>query len=153
MKRKEKFKLDADHQQIAFRDKDADPATVVGDNEFASLSEDRLACCSAEFIIQTGREGIVPIEVEVTESAPISNDGEWDHIAECSLRLSKGNLDLQSTTSSDGLKLKPGDYRARIFYGGLTTIDEAGLKGKDHYRVVFWPAKASKKEVIKRFVA
>lgn len=47
------------------------------------------------------------------------------------------------------LEVRPGTYRARIYYGDLDTLSQDGLAGNDHYRVVLWPSPPDNITVLK----
>ena len=40
----------------------------------------------------------------------------------------------------EAIAIPPDTYRARVYAGGIETVDEYMQDGEDHYRVVLWPA-------------
>lgn len=84
----------------------------------------------------------VPVEIEVLDQPPDLVLESWDHVAEASLDVPSGRLEIHECTggSIDILPLPAGPYRVRVYFGGLGTPDEKRLDGDDHYRVVLWPA-------------
>jgi hypothetical protein len=88
----------------------------------------------------------VPVEFEVTHSEPDLELEHWDHVAEASLELPVGHLEIHECTggSIDNLVLEPGNYRVRAYFGALNEMSEDGLGGKDHYKLVIWPAPFSR---------
>jgi hypothetical protein len=95
----------------------------------------------------------VPVEVEIHHSEPPFRADAWDHIVECSLDLPSGQLEVHECTSGPvaSFKVAPGTYRVRAFYGELASLSADGLEGKDHYRVVLWPAPSGQLLVLKEW--
>jgi hypothetical protein len=93
-------------------------------------------------VIQPERNMTVPVELEVHDADPGFEPADWDHSAEASLHLPTGFLQVHECTGGPvaEFRLEPGWYRVRSLHGGLATLDESGLEGADHYRVVLWPA-------------
>lgn len=104
-------------------------------------------------VIQPVRNMTVPVEVEVTDAPPALELENWDHIAEASLELPSGRLEIHECTggSIDVLPVLPGTYRARACFGGLETLSDDGLDGDDRYRVVLWRAPFEPVEVLKQY--
>jgi hypothetical protein len=104
-------------------------------------------------VIQPVRNMDVPLEVEVAETSPALVLEGWDHIAEASIELPSGRLEIHESTggSIDVLPLLPGTYRARAYFGGLNTLSDDGLDGDDHYRIVLWRAPFAPIEVLKQY--
>jgi hypothetical protein len=104
-------------------------------------------------VIQPARNMTVPVEVEVTDGPPALLVDDWDHIAEASLDLPSGRLEIHESTggSIDVLPVLPGTYRARACFGGLDTLSDDGLDGDDRYRIVLWPAPFAPVEVLKQY--
>jgi hypothetical protein len=110
--------------------------------------------------IKTGRHVVVvlpernmsvPVEIEILDAEPAFEAEDWDHIAEASLHLESGQLQVHQCTLGPvaDFEVDPGWYRVRSFHGGLGTVQ--GLEGDDHYRVVLWPAPPSDVRVIKQW--
>ena len=95
----------------------------------------------------------MPVELEVLASEPELQSDRWDHIAECSLELPSGQLELHECTggSRGVLSVVPGSYRVRAYFGRLDSLSEDGLSGEDHYRVALWPGPSSPLRVLKRW--
>jgi hypothetical protein len=102
-------------------------------------------------VIQPVRNMTVPVEVEVTDASPALVLEDWDHIAEASLELPSGRLEIHECTggSIDVLPVPPGTYRARACFGGLDSLSHDGLDGDDRYRIVLWPAPFAPVQVLK----
>ena len=77
----------------------------------------------------------------------------WDHVAEASLDLPSGRLEIHECTggSIDVLAVLAGMYRVRSYHGGLGTLSEDRFDGDDHYRVVLWPAPFANLAVLKQY--
>jgi len=99
------------------------------------------------------RNMTVPVEVEVHESEPPFEADKWDHIAESSLDLPSGRLQVHECCGKAVMscRVRPGTYRVRVFYGELGSLSEDGLDGNDHYRVVLWPAPHAELRVLKEW--
>jgi hypothetical protein len=106
-------------------------------------------------VIQPERNMNVSVEVEIHDADPGFDDAEWDHIAEASLDLPTGRLQVHECTGGPVAEflVAPGWYRVRSLHGGFATIDESGLEGADRYRVILWPAPQDDVRVVKQWVA
>jgi|SRR5579883_2207390 len=104
-------------------------------------------------VIQPVRNTTVPVAVEVHDAEPPCTPDSWDHIAEASLHLPTGRLQVHECTGGAAAEfaVEPGWYRVRSFYGGLGTLDESGLHGQDHYLTVLWPAPPAEVTVVKQW--
>lgn len=103
-------------------------------------------------VIQPERNTTVPVEVEVHDADPGFDAAEWDHVAEASLHLPTGQLQIHECTGGPVAEfvVEPGWYRVRSLGGGFATV--AGLDGSDHYRAVLWPAPPDEVRVVKQWV-
>ena len=105
-------------------------------------------------VIQTERNMTVAVEVEVHDTDPGFDPAAWDHVAEASLHLPTGQFQVHECTGGPvaDLEVEPGWYRVRSLHGGLATLDESGIEGRDHYRTVLWPAPHVTSRVVKQWV-
>lgn len=105
-------------------------------------------------VIQPERDMTVAVEVEVHDGDPGFDPVDWDHVAEASLHLPTGQLQVHECTGGPVAEfvVPPGWYRVRSLSGGFDTIDESGFDGGDHYRVVLWPAPPADLRVVKQWV-
>ena len=103
-------------------------------------------------VVQPARDMDVPVELDVIDSPPEDQFDDWDHVAEASLDLPSGQLEIHECTggSVDILQVMPGTYRVRAYFGGMNTVSDDGLDGEDHYRLVLWPAPPSPIVVLKQ---
>jgi hypothetical protein len=104
-------------------------------------------------VIQPERNMTVPVEIEIHDTEPPFEAHEWDHIAEASLHLESGQLQVHQCTLGPvaDLTAEPGWYRVRSFHAGLGTLSADGLDGNDRYRVVLWPAPPSDVRVMRQW--
>jgi hypothetical protein len=104
-------------------------------------------------VIQPERNMTVQAEVEIHETEPALDLGAWDHVAEASLQLPTGQLEVHECTGGPVAEftVPPGWFRVRSLGGGFATIDESGLEGNDHYRVVLWPSPPDEIRVVKQW--
>ncbi|HAG83329.1 MAG TPA: hypothetical protein DCL61_19840 [Cyanobacteria bacterium UBA12227] len=103
----------------------------------------------------TRRNTDVPVVVEVNEAEPLENYQEWDQVTDCSINILSGQLIIggatEDLTSAARIKVKPGTYRVRIFYGSLDSVSANGLDGEDHYKIVLWSAPLSRVVIVKQW--
>jgi hypothetical protein len=113
----------------------------------------RLKAAPHVVVVSPVRNMTVPVEVEVHGSEPPFCADAWDHIAECSLDLPSGQLQIHECTGGAvaSFTVPPGTYRVRAFYGALGSVGADGLEGKDHYLVVLWPAPPGELTVLKEW--
>jgi hypothetical protein len=145
------FELFADYHQFYLWDRGMDPKAPEDytDDDVRR----RIKTGLHTVVIQPERNMMVAVEVEIHDSEPDYDPEEWDHIAEASLHLPTGHLQIEQCTSGivGDFRVEPGWYRVRSFHGGLGTIDETGLEGDDHYLAVLWPAAFSELRIIKQW--
>jgi hypothetical protein len=105
-------------------------------------------------VIRPERNTTVPVEVEVHNADPEFDPTAWDHVAEASLHLPSGKLQVHECTGGPVAEfaVEPGWYRVRSLGSGFVTIDESGLEGGDRYRVVLWPAPSAELRVVKQWL-
>ena len=105
--------------------------------------------------IGTARNTTVPVSVDLIDVRPDDDVSVWDHVTEASLEAPSGQIVAAGCYDyfphAPRIPVTPGDYRVRIYYGGLGSISENGLEGKDHYHVVIWPEKNKPPEVLKKW--
>lgn len=149
--RKFEYTLFADYFQFYLRDEDAD-----GDlsNSWTPEAMDRiLAVASGTIGVGTVRNMNVPVIVEIIDGECDAELSAWDHVNECSIESPSGRLVIAGCTDyvpdAARIDLAPGSYRARIYYGNLSSLSEDGLDGDDRYRVVLWKAAPGPVQVLK----
>ena len=137
-------KILVDHGQILFHDCkfdfcEADLDLLYNKDSFAR----HLGVSPGVFAIFTAKHyGMVPLDL-IVRTGPPDDDFSWDNVVEASLDLPGGCAIACGPESFDGglrVTLHPGMYRARVYAGGIETVDEYMMEGQDHYRVVLWLA-------------
>jgi len=93
-------------------------------------------------VVQPVRNMDVQVVVEVHASDPGVALDAWDHVAECSVDLPNGKLEIHECTGGPKLAIDvaPGTYAVRALFGGLGTLSDDGLDGSDRYVLQLWPA-------------
>ena len=152
MKWIKRYAIFADYHQFYLWDHGTSPdaATNYTDEDVAR----RIKAEPFLVVVQPERNMEVPVELELAEQAPDLDLSAWDHVAEASLDLPSGRLEIHECTggSIDILAVPAGHYRVRAYFGGLGTLSEDGLDGDDHYRIVIWPAPCADIAVLKQYV-
>jgi hypothetical protein len=146
------FELFADYHQFYLWDRGTNPQAPIDYTQ--EDVERRIKTGPNVVVIQPERNMTVAVEVEIHDAEPPSDPEDWDHIAEASLHLPTGQLQVHECTGGvvADFRVEPGWYRVRSFHAGFDTIDEGGLEGHDHYRVVLWPAPPADLAVVKQWV-
>jgi hypothetical protein len=121
------------------------------DDYFADENLSRRIMTGQRLVLRLERNAIARVDVEIHDAEPAYNPDDWDHIAEASLDLPTGQLQVEEVGRTIvEFTVAPGCYRVRSFRGGFDTIDESGWEGFDHYLLVFWPAPPAEVRVIKQ---
>jgi hypothetical protein len=146
-----RYAIFADYFQFYLRDHGAQPL-APDDYDEGDIAR-RIKAAPHIVVIQPERNMTVPVEVALAETAPADDFDGWDHVAEASLDLPSGRLEIHECTggSVDVLAVTPGCHRVRAYFGGLDTIGADGLEGEDRYRIVLWPAAAGPVTVLKAY--
>jgi hypothetical protein len=145
------YEIFADYFQFYLWDADEkpEPPTDYSDTDVQA----RIKAAPFAIVVQPVRNMAVPVVLDVTTTAPTLALDAWDHVAEASLELPSGRLEIHECTggSVDILDVAPGSYRVRALFAGLDTLSDDGLDGEDHYQLVLWPAPNGPVEVLKQF--
>jgi hypothetical protein len=143
--------LFADYFQFYLWDKETSPEAPTAWSD-ADVSN-RLKAARNVVVVCPVRNMTVPVTVEVFERPMHYDPTPWDHIAECSLELPSGTLEVHECTGGSiaTMKLAPGTYRVCAYYGALDTVSENGLEGRDHYLITLWPAPSAQLQVTKQW--
>jgi hypothetical protein len=141
----------ADYHQFYLWDRGVNPEAPVDYDD--TDVERRIKTAPNVVVIQPGRNTTVPVEIEIHDNEPAYVADDWDHIAEASLELPTGQLEVHECTGGPVAQfaVSPGWYRVRSFHAGLGTIDDRGLEGRDRYRVMLWPESRIAVKVIKQW--
>lgn len=125
------------------------------DKIYFAWPQEAVAC---NLLISEGAIGIrtypdlnvtVSVTIEIRNTAPTDDVGNWRCINECSLNIPSGAITLSfwgwDHTTGD-IPITPGCYRARIYYGEQNALDEefrmtgTPVRGYDTYKIILWPA-------------
>jgi hypothetical protein len=143
--------LFADYFQLILQDED----TIVDlTNWSAEAVADMLLVSQYGFAVGTARNMTVPLTVDV-RGAPADDDfAAWDHVMACHIEVPSRRLLMMGVSDAVDTALRipvPSDSLCvRIYYGGLATLSDDGLRGDDQYRVVLWPGPRCETGVLKR---
>lgn len=143
-----RYEILADYHQFYLED----PSNPRADGpEWTEKTVADMLSVSPECVaIGTARAMDVPITVEIHDATPKESYDDWDHVTEASLDVPSGRVSI-GFWETQSIDVPPGTYRVRVYYGGLDSLDEMGLEGDDHYRIVFWRGKAIAPRVLKRW--
>lgn len=129
----------ADYHQFYVQDGGVNPdaPTEWSDEDI----ERRVKVAANVVVVCPVRNMSVPVEVEVATAELSVHLGAYDHVAQCSLSLPTGYLQVHECTGGELLHLSvaPGTYSVLVLFSALGSLDESGLNGEDSYRVVLWP--------------
>lgn len=148
---KQSFELFADYFQFYLWDEEVGPDAPIDYTDEDIVR--RLKAVPHVVVVQPVRNMSVPVSVEIHPSEPAFEESDWDHIAECSLSLPSGGLQVHECIGGSIARfdVTPGTYRVRAFYGALDSLNYNGLKGDDHYTIVLWPAAEAELRVLKQW--
>ncbi|WP_375465358.1 hypothetical protein [uncultured Methylobacterium sp.] len=146
-----RYRIFADYHQFYLWDHEASPLAPTDYTEEDTVR--RIKTGPSVVVIQPERNMDVPVEIEVVDRPPDLDLSAWDHVAEASLDLPSGRLEIHECTggSVDVLSVPAGTYRVRAYHGRLGTLSEDRLDGDDHYRIVLWPAPFAEVAVLKQY--
>ncbi len=146
------FELFADYFQFYLRDEGVDPEAPT-DWEDVDVQRRLKVVASIVVVVCPIRNMTVPVEVQVHDAEPTYDANRWSHIAECSIDLPTGKLQVHECTGGPvaHFAVAPGSYRVRAFYGALDTLRGNDLEGDDHYLVVLWPGTPTEPRVLKQY--
>lgn len=148
---KRQYSVFADYNQIYLWDANASPEAPTDYTEVDI--ERRIKTAPHVVVIQPERNMTVPVTLDVLGESPSLDLTQWDHVAEASLDLPSGVLEIHECTggSLDRITLTPGTYRVRAHFGKLGELSDDGLEGNDHYAIAVWPAPGAPIIVLKQF--
>ena len=105
--------------------------------------------------IGTARNMSVPVSLELLGEAPALDLTAWDHVVECTLVASSGQLVIAGSSDylpdAARIPVAPGMYRVRLACAGLGTVSGSGMEGDDRYHLQLWPATAAEPVVLKQY--
>jgi len=115
--------------------------------------ERRIKTAPHVVVIQPESDIDILVEIEIHEAEPASDRGKWDHIAEASLHVPTGQLQVHECTGGPvaDFRVNKGWYRVRSFHAGLDSYYRGEGDRGDSYRVVLWPAPPGEVQVLKQY--
>ena len=133
----------AEHYQFYVYDANADigELSVFWDED----SRENMVLLGSTIVgVGTARHLDVPIELEIYKEEPKTESlDDYDQVARCSLEVPTGTIMISGATEdiyeAQTFDVEPGIYGMRIYYGGLSLIDEEGFEGEDFYKIAVWP--------------
>jgi hypothetical protein len=147
-----RFELFADYFQFYLQDESVDGN--LGEKWSPEATDRLLALAHGTIGVGTVRNMTVPVCLEFRDSAP-TDDVKCDHAVECSIEIPSGKLVIAGCTDyfpeAARINVKPGTYRARVYYAGLDSLSSDGLDGSDSYHLVLWLAPQGEVVVLKKF--
>ena len=150
------YQIVADHYQWYLEDASARSETSA-DSEFWNAAAMYDAMANARDMISFGtvRWGVVTVSIAVRDGAPQDDVAAWDHVVDAAIETPSGELLVANCTepreSAERIKLAPGVYNLRAYYGNLDVDDNESENGDDFYNVVLWPGEWRERTVIKRY--
>jgi len=146
------FRVFADYFQFYIQDEGVDGSLAEAWSDQAV--QDHLAVTHGTVGIGTARNMEVPVTIEVLTAEPPLAVEHWDHVVEAGIEIASGRLVVAGCTeylpTAPRISLAPGQYRARVHYGGLDSLTDDGLDGDDHYHIALWPAPMVGVTILKR---
>lgn len=148
---RKRYQIFADYFQFYLWDADERP-NAPDDYDDEDVRR-RIKAAPFVVVIHPIRNMEVPVEIDVAPVPPPLILDVWDHVAEASIEIPSGRLEIHECTggSIDILAVTPGSYRVRACFAGLDTLSEDGLDGDDHYQITLWPASLAPVEVLKHY--
>jgi len=147
-----RYILFADYFQFYLQDEKVDGN--LSDAWTEQAVQDLLAIAPGTIGVGAVRNMDVPVEVELLQSTPSESFDAWDQVNECDIEIRSGTLVIAGCTDyfpdAARIKVEPGGYRARVYYGKLDSLSEDGLDGDDHYKVSLWMSEPSGLHILKR---
>jgi len=146
------FKIFADYFQFYLQDERA--SRDLSESWTQEAVDRLLATAPGTIGVGTVRNMDVPVVVEIAEKPPDDDLMAWDQVNECSIDAPSGRLVVAGCSDyfpdAARIELSAGTYRARIYYGNLTSLSGNGLEGRDHYRLTLWQAPDEPLKVLKQ---
>jgi len=139
------IELLADYQQFYLQD---EPASGDLSEAWSQEAVDRLLAVGSSVVgVGTASAAIVPVTIELLESAPLDDLVAFDRVNECSLVIAQGPMVVAGCTDyfpeAIRIPIDPGTYRVRVSYLGLCN------PALERYRVQLWLAPAIEPTVLK----
>jgi hypothetical protein len=149
--RRHEVELFADYFQFYLWDAGKSP--LAPDDYTDDDTRRRVKVAPHVVVVLPVRNMTISVQLEVCDTDPGFDASDWDHVAECSIELPSGRLQVHECTGGSvlDLTLAPGTYRVRVQFSGLDTLSEDGLDGKDHYCITLWPGSPTPLNIVKQW--
>src|SRR5690242_11634616 len=112
------FNVDAQFYQFYLMDEVAEP--FIPESVTDSDQEARVRVAPNIAVLQTAVDAVIPLKVEVTESAPPDDSRNWDHVVEFSVVVPSGKLVVAGIADHPPqcprVAVQPGASRARASF-------------------------------------
>ena len=134
------FQIFADYNQILLHDDscEGDLSGLWNGKTY----EQMIVTSSNSLSISTARNVDLPVEIVICDDKPLATYEKWDHIVQCSLKVTSGSLVVRGVSdylqNAARISLESGQYTVWVFYGGLNTVSNDCLEGEDHYKIILW---------------
>jgi hypothetical protein len=150
------FNIFADYHLVFIQDETVlENGLDISDSITDQTCKDMVALEMGTICIMPVRNMTVPIEIEIIDESPSYKLDGWDQVVDCGIDIPSGKVVIygatDDTSKSPRVALAPGNYKARIYYGGLHTLNPSGTEGADHYKIVLWPGKSTEVQFIKKY--
>jgi hypothetical protein len=158
---KTELRLFADYHQVVVLDEGSE--TDLGDCWTEQAVDDGLAAGLDALAIGTAVNVFVQVSIETLSSPPASDEADFDHVVEASLKTESGRLVVMGCTDYEPdaarFEVPPGWLRLRASRSNLDTAAALDVdSGKapetmERVRIQVWPADPKDVTVIKRWNA
>ena len=116
---------------------------------------ERLFLLKNMLVVRTESYGHIKGELYVIDNSneKISYD-KYDHIVEGGIAIKSGTLQILDCPNSSvqfEVKVKPGVYRARIYFLHMAGFDSDENETKDNYIIEIWPDNNMERKVLKQY--
>ncbi len=143
------------YNQFYIGDKDYSGDTGAADFWSDASFADRLATGNDVLGVGTGSYGRIRVEVCVLDKPNANLDFKrYDHVVEGNLKIRSGFMEITNCPDNEvelKVKMKPGDYRVRVYSVDLAKADTDLFEGKDSYKIEIWPDAIKPRLVLKRY--
>jgi hypothetical protein len=154
MNEKYNLKFFTEYYQFYILDKDSKAATDSDKFWTPQASADRMAVEEGLLGITVGKYAEIDVEVNVLESQNNErNFDEFEHIAEASIDVTSGVLQIKNCTGFNielELNLTPRTYTVRCYSVNLSSIKND--VGEDFYVIEIWASERIERKVLKQFI-
>ena len=148
-----KFDVFADYFQFQLEDDGVEHSADLWKEQ---ILKDRIITEQGVILIDAARNMTVPVNVEIyepNEKVPYESLDRWDHVVECSIKITMGRLVVWGNDyypDAPRINLKSNTYRVSVYFAGQYTLSPDGLDGDDSYLITLQPGPETPIRVIKQ---